>query len=163
MIWSSPQPQISTNTIFLVHNLSRLYRTHPINIQKYGGKSDSKFFLINGLTTFSSKNLKQAFPVAVDQSHTTSQMNFEPFEPFFLTELLKIKHILRMSFVNSSFHIIPQHFYMAEVWALTGPPQKADFVYLKQFCRRFTLSFLLLHYPAFAYEYQIVTIDRECF
>ena len=44
-----------------------------------------------------------------------------------LTELLQLQHICRMTGVNSSSDVFPQHLHGFQVWILTGPLQKIGF------------------------------------
>ena len=93
--------KLITNSYNLSYYLSILclYWTHPLNIHSAGRKISEPLDLITGWTSFGSNNLKLMLPVATDQTCTTFRRNFEPF---FLTELLQLSHILRMSGVNSS-------------------------------------------------------------
>lgn len=90
--------------------------------------------LITGQTFFGSNNLSRAFPVAVDQTFTTFRRKFGSF---FLTEVLQLSHILRMSSANGSLEVISQYLYWVKVLALTGPLQEVDFLSLKVFFSRF--------------------------
>lgn len=69
----------------------------------------------------SSNDLNQTFPVAVDQTCTPVRSDFGLL---LLAKLFKFNQVVWMSAVNGSQEVCPQHFYWAEVWALTGPLQK---------------------------------------
>lgn len=68
-----------------------------------------------------------------------------------LSKQFQFQQVLWMSAVNGSLEVCPQHFCWVEVWTLTGPLLKVDFLFVEPFSGRVTLLFwaiVLLHSPA---------------
>lgn len=73
--------------------------------------------------------------------------------------------MLWVSGVNGSPESITQHLISAMVWALSGPLQNTDFLFLNPLCSRFPLMFgiiVLLHQPI-SPELQVADIHPNIF
>ena len=71
-------------------------------------------------------------------------MSRRNLDQILFSNLLQCRYIWRISEVNSSLEVTPRPLYRVEVWALTAPFQKVDFLFLKPFHGGFTSMFRVI-------------------